>query len=565
MNRIETKIIIMVTNQLAPAKESDTKTEMIEEVSENLYQRYLELAGQGMPEDEALERAMETLGDVGELLTFLRESEEEGGDAEHVQEGRAQAEGAKPEEVRAENARAGEARTEAVTEEGSDARGKDTAPEEGSDARADDATPEGGSDARGKDTAPEEGSDARTDDAAPEEGSDARTDDAATDAEGGSGAQKENGRQERDWSAEFKRDLESGIKDLESGIDAFVNLALDKAKVAQDIAFDTAKVAQETAKATVVHAKGVAKDVTEQWKDVSEQWKERYPDGVFSQYEGARGQKSECTAVAVTDAIHSLDIRLMNGDVLVRVVDKDDTYIEVDGDTQEVDTVLRDDGVLSIVQENTASASFFFLRGMRHCNIVVRLPKKVWNRVSVSTVNGDVSIEQELECQELHVSTASGDILMSRVVGDNVVCHSGSGDIDVKDLAGNLYAATKSGDVTVRGRLGRCELRSISGDVEFFGGGSEALCSSTSGDVQVKLENVPRKVEATSVSGDCAVELPRGDGMHVSYRTVSGDFSTNLPLTANMTKKRGETTIGDGALSRVSVSSTSGDVQIFVS
>ena len=552
MNRIETKIIIMVTNQLAPAKESDTKTEMIEEVSENLYQRYLELAGQGMPEDEALERAMETLGDVGELLTFLRESEEEGGDAEHVQEGRAQAEGAKPEEVRAENARAGEARTEAVTEEGSDARGKDTAPDGGSDARADDA-------------APEEGSDARTDDAAPEEGSDARTDDAATDAEGGSGAQKENGRQERDWSAEFKRDLESGIKDLESGIDAFVNLALDKAKVAQDIAFDTAKVAQETAKATVVHAKGVAKDVTEQWKDVSEQWKERYPDGVFSQYEGARGQKSECTAVAVTDAIHSLDIRLMNGDVLVRVVDKDDTYIEVDGDTQEVDTVLRDDGVLSIVQENTASASFFFLRGMRHCNIVVRLPKKVWNRVSVSTVNGDVSIEQELECQELHVSTASGDILMSRVVGDNVVCHSGSGDIDVKDLAGNLYAATKSGDVTVRGRLGRCELRSISGDVEFFGGGSEALCSSTSGDVQVKLENVPRKVEATSVSGDCAVELPRGDGMHVSYRTVSGDFSTNLPLTANMTKKRGETTIGDGALSRVSVSSTSGDVQIFVS
>ena len=552
MNRIETKIIIMVTNQLAPAKESDTKTEMIEEVRENLYQRYLELAGQGMPEDEALERAMETLGDVGELLTFLRESEEEGGDAEHVQEGRAQAEGAKPEEVRAENARAGEARTEAVTEEGSDARGKDTAPEGGSDARTDDA-------------APEEGSDARTDDAAPEEGSDARTDDAATDAEGGSGAQKENGRQERDWSAEFKRDLESGIKDLESGIDAFVNLALDKAKVAQDIAFDTAKVAQETAKATVVHAKGVAKDVTEQWKDVSEQWKERYPDGVFSQYEGARGQKSECTAVAVTDAIHSLDIRLMNGDVLVRVVDKDDTYIEVDGDTQEVDTVLRDDGVLSIVQENTASASFFFLRGMRHCNIVVRLPKKVWNRVSVSTVNGDVSIEQELECQELHVSTASGDILMSRVVGDNVVCHSGSGDIDVKDLAGNLYAATKSGDVTVRGRLGRCELRSISGDVEFFGGGSEALCSSTSGDVQVKLENVPRKVEATSVSGDCAVELPRGDGMHVSYRTVSGDFSTNLPLTANMTKKRGETTIGDGALSRVSVSSTSGDVQIFVS
>ena len=43
MNRIETKIIIMITNRLASAKDSDAKTEIIEELSENLYQRYLEL------------------------------------------------------------------------------------------------------------------------------------------------------------------------------------------------------------------------------------------------------------------------------------------------------------------------------------------------------------------------------------------------------------------------------------------------------------------------------------------------------------------------------------------
>ena len=48
MNRIETKIIIMVTNRLAAAKESDAKTELIEELSENLYQRYLDLMAEGI-------------------------------------------------------------------------------------------------------------------------------------------------------------------------------------------------------------------------------------------------------------------------------------------------------------------------------------------------------------------------------------------------------------------------------------------------------------------------------------------------------------------------------------
>lgn len=434
MNRIETKIVIMVTNRLASAKESDAKSEMIEELSENLYQRYLEMTGQGIPEEEALAKAMESLGDVEELLAFLKETEEESGFG-----------------------------TEGSCEE-------HTQP---------------------------------------------------------------------DWTSEFK-------KDLESGVDAFVNIAQA-----------TAKVAQATAKVTADCARDVA-------KEVSEQWKERYPDGVFSQYEEPKGQKVDCTAVQVTDAIHSLDIRLMNGDLSLCVVDKEDTYIEVEGDTKEVETILRDDGVLSIIQENTASSSFFFLRGMRHCRIVVTLPRKVWNRVNISTMNGDVQVGRELECKELNISTASGDLQMDCVNSDNVVCHSGSGDIDVKDLAGNLYAATKSGDVTARGKLGRCELRSVSGDVEFRGESYEMKCSSTSGDAEMDMENVPQSMEVSSISGDCEIKVPREDRMHISYRTVSGDFATNLPLTANMTKRRGEITLGDGAGAQIQVSSTSGDVEIYV-
>ena len=81
MNRIETKIIVMVTNKLAAARECEAKTDLIEELSENLYQRYLDLTAAGVPEQEALQQAMDSLGDVKELLEYLAYLSEEDGSA----------------------------------------------------------------------------------------------------------------------------------------------------------------------------------------------------------------------------------------------------------------------------------------------------------------------------------------------------------------------------------------------------------------------------------------------------------------------------------------------------
>lgn len=65
MDRIRTKFIIAVTSRLSAAADSNAKTDLIEELSENLYQRYQDLVGSGMGDAEAYERALEDLGDVG--------------------------------------------------------------------------------------------------------------------------------------------------------------------------------------------------------------------------------------------------------------------------------------------------------------------------------------------------------------------------------------------------------------------------------------------------------------------------------------------------------------------
>lgn len=71
MERIKMKLIIAVTGKLSAAADCDAKTDLIEELSENLYERYLEYTASGMSEEEAYNKTLEELGDVNELLAYL--------------------------------------------------------------------------------------------------------------------------------------------------------------------------------------------------------------------------------------------------------------------------------------------------------------------------------------------------------------------------------------------------------------------------------------------------------------------------------------------------------------
>lgn len=71
MNNVKTKFIIAVTQRLAAAPDSDAKTDLIEELSENLYARYTDMVSAGVPEQEAYDKALGELGDVNELLAYL--------------------------------------------------------------------------------------------------------------------------------------------------------------------------------------------------------------------------------------------------------------------------------------------------------------------------------------------------------------------------------------------------------------------------------------------------------------------------------------------------------------
>ncbi len=458
MNRIETKIIIAVTNRLAAARDSQAKTEMIEELSENLYQHYLDLVAAGTEEETAYEQAMETLGDVNELLRYLEEMD--------AQEG-----------------------------------------------------PDG----------------AKTAGGAGKDGEDGWTVDWTDDQE----SRSQSGGGHRSYTFTFNAD------DWEDTINGAVNAALSGAKEAMDYA----KEAMDSAKNA---AKGAAREVSEQMKD-------KYPDGAFAGFASGRYQQVDCASIA-SEGVHSLEVKLTNGDIHLCFAEDVNAPVEITGDTKEIQTALRSDGVICVRQGNTASSSFLFHRGMRASNIEIRIPRRCFTGITLITVNGDIDIDDGLSCRTLKIQTVSGDLEAGQLCADKMNVQSVSGDIHITDRKQFAYAETAQEQPF--SKINSCTLNSVSGDITFAGGSAEVVCGSVSGDLKLAPLGELARLKASSKSGDVRLELDGDRGFYLSYQTVSGSFSSQLPLAGAMEKRKGRISYLNGGDCEIQVVSTSGDIEI---
>ena len=71
METMKLRFTTAVAGKLAAAPHSTAKSELIEELSDNLYHRYLDLTAAGVPREEAYQQALDCLGDTGELVEYL--------------------------------------------------------------------------------------------------------------------------------------------------------------------------------------------------------------------------------------------------------------------------------------------------------------------------------------------------------------------------------------------------------------------------------------------------------------------------------------------------------------
>lgn len=260
--------------------------------------------------------------------------------------------------------------------------------------------------------------------------------------------------------------------------------------------------------------------------------------------------------------LRGIDVQLVNGDVTVNLSDDRESDVVLDGDVDQLEVRVSDDGTLSIRQGNTASSSFFFHRGLAAADVELTIPRRPWDSMQISATNGDVEIADGLEVRRLSIKTVSGDAQVGESVCTEFSFKSASGDLEADGTAESVQAESASGDIDLRGSVGALRAATASGDIDFTGPVREVRCSSASGDIQIETEQMPEHLEISSKSGDCEAVMPGGQGFTLQFSTVSGDLDTDFQLVGPVGARSGEAMYLDGGGRTFRISSISGDISL---
>ena len=460
MEEVKLKLADAIAARLSGAPDSAAKAELIEELSDNLYSRYLEMTEIGVEPDFAFQGAMDALGDTDELVDYLN--------------------GLAPDE-------------------------------------------------------PLPG---------PEEG-----------------------RSQDGVSGDLDALLKSVEEIMKNAIDA-ANGAVHQAKNAVKEAADAA------AEKDTDRIYGFGYDKTKggwfaqwgEWKGGQPQTEDE-PGGPWFRGVDAWMEAASDGTGAVQGKLHSIDVEV-GGDISIRMDETENDDVVIGGDIEDITVEAGAGGKLTIRQRaRTASAGFFFNRGLSSADVELVLPRRHWELIRAATVHGDIEVEGDESVGRLSVQTVSGDV--NGCVGrcEQLSVRAVNGDIDWRGGADGAKLESVSGDLEVEGRFGSLEVSSSSGDVEFTGdcGADHIKCSSISGDIEVESDVLPLSMELSSKSGDIEARIPGSGPFRVQCRTTSGDISSDFFAGVIRTRRFSFSYGQDGELEDAPVyqlSTVSGDVSL---
>lgn len=583
MEDIKRRITETVAGQLAAAPRSAEKDELVEELSDNLYHRFLDMTGAGVDEQSAFDRAMDDLGDVDELLAYLGVNPAKDDTTIITKDGQTRI--MRP-----------DGRTVVIN------HGDEPVTINNGDGRP--ITVSAG------------------DPAADEERARADEERARADEERG----KEGGRGGADFHSGGKPP-QNDLDAILSGVSEACNAAIDQAKAALkqakdalkrrtsveksdghvEVHFDTTPDAPTPPEPSEPSAPpepptspeppeppagwefeiGVNTDEgrffagggPKQQRDIIYgfgydkakggffaqwgEWKGGPQSGAGPRFEGQEAGEaangSGPYSVGALKDLRGIVVQTMAGDVTINASQPPDAGVVIDGDVDDLDVTCSADGILTIREGRTASSSFFSRRGFGSADVELYLPCRPWELLSITTASGDVELYGDgMDLAQLAVKTASGDLNCHLHSCGELRFHSAGGDLELFGACADLHAETMSGDITLHGQVGDALVKTASGDIETDGRVDRFLGSSMSGDLHVESSRQPEVMELSTKSGDVEARIPEAGPFTLRYKTVSGEMDFAFPF-----RYQGNTAVyGDGSGPCYSMTTVSGDLSL---
>lgn len=164
----------------------------------------------------------------------------------------------------------------------------------------------------------------------------------------------------------------------------------------------------------------------------------------------------------------------------------------------------------------------------------------------------------------VRVSSGSGEVSVEGVSG-NVHAASGSGTVRVGSGAAEVRASSGSGEVTVDGALGPVQASTGSGEVRITTGRGPVTASTGSGDIDVSMASLAGSddMRFSSGSGSITLRLPADFSANFHATTGSGDIESDfqMVLQGRLSRHSIRATIGGGGR-ELRMTTGSGDIRI---
>ena len=239
-------------------------------------------------------------------------------------------------------------------------------------------------------------------------------------------------------------------------------------------------------------------------------------------------------------------VRVERNDAIEEAFDK----IEIDGSATDLRILPSADGVCRVV--SCLNESIDYSVAVRDGKLVIRYGSTKWYENMTLFGFGKTYITLYLPAgayTSLAVDVGAGDVTLSDLQIDSVVCDVGSGDVKAKNLKGKqLRIETISGDVAID-------------SVKL----AESLSVKTiSGDIKVEDTLAEENITLLCTSGD--IVFSRMDAQTLKIKTTSGDVEGTLlsvkHFVAHATSGDVHISDSDSSAGKCTVNTTSGDIDI---
>lgn len=179
---------------------------------------------------------------------------------------------------------------------------------------------------------------------------------------------------------------------------------------------------------------------------------------------------------------------------------------------------------------------------------------------TAKTGSGNVTVEHV--SGEVHASSGSGDLRITSTKG-SLYCDTGSGNVHADDIAGDVSANAGSGNIEVRQSAGGSVKASTgSGNIKLNGVKGGLRAQAGSGNIHAEGEpTTDWRLDAGS--GNITLRVPSQASFNIDARTSSGSLKVNHPVTmqGSLSHNHIQGKVGNGG-ALLDVHTGSGDIQV---